>query len=139
MIEVVVTDEFEAWYMALDEHDAEAVTEAVGVLEQMGVALGFPRSSGLEGTKLRELRELRIQSRGRPLRVAYAFDPLRQVVLLIGGDKKGDDRFYHWFIPTAEKVWLEYLTAREKRDDGGKEVAGGPGKEVLARKARKDR
>jgi hypothetical protein len=55
------------------------------------------------------LRELRIQSRGRPLRVFYAFDPLRQAVLLLGGDKTGDDRFYVSMVPRVEAIWVQYL------------------------------
>ncbi len=51
------------------------------------------------------MRELRIQSRGRPLRVFYAFDPLRQAVLLLGGDKTGDNRFYVSMIPRVEAIW----------------------------------
>jgi hypothetical protein len=55
------------------------------------------------------LRELRIQSQGRPLRVFYAFDPARQAVVLIGGDKTGDGRFYERMVPVAERIWKEYL------------------------------
>jgi hypothetical protein len=55
------------------------------------------------------LRELRVQSNGRPLRVFYAFDPARQAVLLIGGDKTGDNRFYENMNPQAERIWKEYL------------------------------
>ena len=55
------------------------------------------------------LRELRTQSEGEPLRTFYAFDPKRQAVLLIGGNKTGDDRFYERMIPTAEQIWNQYL------------------------------
>lgn len=59
------------------------------------------------------LRELRIQSGGKPLRVLYAFDPSRQAVLLIGGDKTGDKtgdkRFYETMVPLSEKIWFQYL------------------------------
>jgi hypothetical protein len=41
--------------------------------------------------------------------VFYAFDPARQAVLLIGGDKTGDDRFYERMIPLSERIWAEYL------------------------------
>ncbi len=44
-----------------------------------------------------------------PLRTLYAFDPSRHAVLLIGGDKTGDDRFYARMIPLAERLWTEYL------------------------------
>jgi hypothetical protein len=115
MVEVVGTEEFEDWYMGLSERDAEGVTRVVGLLEQKGVALGYPYGSGIKGSKI--LRELRIQSGGRALRVFYAFDPLRRAALLLGGNKTGDDRFYTKFIPRAEKLWVEYLTTvvREER------------------------
>ena len=80
----------------------------VGVLEAKGPALGFPYSSAITGSRY-ALRELRIQSGGRPLRILYCFDPKRQAVLLIGGDKTGDDRFYQRMIPKAESIWGQYL------------------------------
>lgn len=51
------------------------------------------------------MRELRIQSEGRPLRVFYAFDPRRSAILLIGGEKTGDDRFYERLIPVADELY----------------------------------
>ncbi len=107
MTEVVATDEFVDWYRDLDDRDAEAVGRDVERLAAIGFGLGFPRSSAIKGSK--DLRELRVQSGGRPLRVFYAFDPKRQAVLLIGGDKTGDDRFYEVMIPKAERIWAEYL------------------------------
>lgn len=107
-VEVVVTDEFSEWYVGLSVQDADAVAVSVERLEQRGVTLAFPHSSAIKGAK-EPLRELRVQSRGRPLRVFYAFDPLRQAVLLIGGDKTGDGRFYETYIPRAEALWREYL------------------------------
>lgn len=107
-VEVVATDEFIEWYASLIHQDADAVALNVERLEQRGVTLGFPYTSAINGTK-EPLRELRIQSQGRPLRVFFAFDPLRQAVLLIGGDKTGDDQFYEAYIPRAEAIWKEYL------------------------------
>jgi hypothetical protein len=60
------------------------------------------------------MRELRVQSGGRPLRVFYAFDPVRNAVLLIGGDKTGDDRFYETFVPIADALYDEHLVALQK-------------------------
>lgn len=68
MIEIIGTDEFEQWYLALDDKDAEAVAFTVGLLEHKGVALGFPYSSDLKGAQMGHLQELRIQSRGHRLR-----------------------------------------------------------------------
>ncbi len=108
MVEVIGTAEFEDWFLGLGDADARAVVRGVGLLEAKGLALGFPYSSALGGS-LHPLRELRIQSQGRPLRVVYAFDPLRQAILILGGDKTGDDRFYERIIPRSERIWERYL------------------------------
>lgn len=108
MVEVVVTDEFKDWYASLGDQDAEAVEFVIGLLERQGVTLGYPYSSQLLGAKS-ALRELRAQSGGRPIRVSYAFDPKRQAVLLLGGDKTGDNDFYRWFVSESEKIWSQYI------------------------------
>ena len=108
MVDVVVTDEFRGWYEPLTEGEQEAIVRVVTLLEQEGVALRHPHSSGINGASF-ALRELRVQYQGRPYRVFYAFDPKRQAVLLIGGDKTGQDRFYEEMVPQAETIWKEYL------------------------------
>lgn len=108
MVEVLGTAEFEEWFLGLDRADARAVVRGVGLLEAKGLALGFPHSSALGGSRY-ALRELRVQSSGRPLRTVYAFDPRRQAVLILGGNKTGDDRLYSWMIPKAEAIWERYL------------------------------
>jgi hypothetical protein len=60
------------------------------------------------------MRELRIQSGGRPMRIFYAFDPRRNAILLIGGDKTGDGRFYEKFIPVADRLYDDHLEALRK-------------------------
>jgi len=60
------------------------------------------------------MRELRSQCEGRPLRTFYAFDPKRTAILLIGGDKTGDDRFYNVMVPIADKIYDNYLKEIEK-------------------------
>lgn len=108
MVEVLGTAEFEKWFLGLGDADARAVARGVGILENRGPTLGFPHSSALAGSRY-ALRELRVQSSGRPLRIVYAFDRRRQAVLILGGDKTGDDRFYTWMIPKAEANWEQYL------------------------------
>jgi len=51
------------------------------------------------------MRELRSQCKGQPLRTFYAFDPRRTAILLIGGDKTGDDRFYEVMVPLADRIY----------------------------------
>jgi len=62
------------------------------------------------------MKELRTQHRGRPVRTFFAFDPRRRAILLIGGDKTGDDRFYDRMVPLADRLYDEHLD--ELRDEG---------------------
>jgi hypothetical protein len=78
------------------------------ILADRGTRLGLPLSSAIAGSRI-ALRELRIQSEGRALRVFYVFDPARQAVLLIGGDKTGRGRFYRDMIRAAERIYEAYL------------------------------
>lgn len=79
------------------------------MLMEAGPALGFPYSSGIKGSKYSHMRELRIQHEGRPYRVLYAFDPTRAAILLLGGDKTGDDRWYDKMVPKADTIYKEHL------------------------------
>lgn len=92
MVEILLDDEFLQWFESLDVTIQERIYKIVSWLEVSGVSLGFPYSSSLEGTTY-PLRELRVSVQGRPIRIFYAFDALRQAVLLCGGDKSGDKRF----------------------------------------------
>jgi len=62
------------------------------------------------------MRELRIQHAGKPYRVLYAFDPRRTAILLIGGEKTGDGRWYEALVPVADRLLDEYLD--ELGDEG---------------------
>jgi hypothetical protein len=113
MVEVLATDPFRDWYFELSDADADAVTLSVERLEQLGVALPFPYSSKVEGSRY-ALRELRIAAGRSPIRVFYAFDPRRNAVLLLGGSKAGTKRFYKEQIPPAERIWERYLEELEE-------------------------
>jgi hypothetical protein len=106
---VEYTDEFGVWWDALSEAEQIAIAAHVSELERRGPNLPFPYSSGIEGSRHGHMRELRVQSRGRPLRILYAFDPHRVAILLIGGDKTGDRRFYERYVPIADRLYDEHL------------------------------
>lgn len=108
---VEFTDEFGAGYERQSEAVQNGIDRVVGLLEAKGHMLPFPYSSGVEGSRRAHLRELRIQSAGRPVRVFYAFDPRRVAILLIGGDKTGDDRFYERLVPLADRLYDEHVRA----------------------------
>lgn len=114
MTEVEYTDEFGTWWQRLAEPEQESVAHAVGLLEAKGPTLGHPYSSGVEGSAHSHMRELRIQHQGRPYRVFYAFDPRRAAILLIAGDKTGDDRFYERMTPIADRLYDEHLAQIER-------------------------
>ena len=121
MVEVVLTNEALAWFESLSETEKAAVSHLLDVLEINGVSLGFPYSSQIQGSKY-ALRELR--KKGQPIRMLYTFDPERQAVVLMGGDKTGDDRFYEREVPRAEKIWEQYLQEQAEEKNNQK----GPGK-----------
>jgi len=106
---VEYTDEFEAWWNELSEQEQASVEASVRLLQERGPMLRFPHSSGVKGSKHDHMRELRIQHQGRPYRVLYAFDPRRVAILLIGGDKTGDDRWYETYVPIADRLYDECL------------------------------
>lgn len=107
--EVEFTDEFGAWWDDLSEAEQESVDATVRLLEMRGPSLPFPHSSGIVLSRHRHMRELRIQHQGRPLRVLYAFDPRRTAILLIGGDKTGDERWYEKSVRIADRLYDEHL------------------------------
>ena len=107
--EVEYTDEFGIWWTGLSEAEQVDVAATVTLLEVRDVRLGFPHSSGIKGSRHSHMRELRVQSGGKPIRVFYAFDPVRNAILLIGGDKTGDGRFYEVFVPLADDLYDQHL------------------------------
>lgn len=107
--EVEYTDEFEDWWTSLNEAEQDSIARIVRLLQDQGPALARPFADTLHGSNLKNLRELRIQHKGRPYRILYVFDPLRRAILLIGGDKTGDGRWYSRMIPLAEEIYAEYL------------------------------
>ena len=114
--EVEVSDEFKDWYEPLSEAEQLSIERVVLLLMEAGPALGFPYSSGVEGSKLSHMRELRIQHEGRPYRVLYAFDPMRAALLLLGGDKTGNDRWYEGMVPKADAIYEEQLKTLKREE-----------------------
>ena len=103
------TDQFGVWWQKLSEREQDAVAVRVMLLMEHGPHLPYPYSSDVRGSRHGVMRELRAQSGGRPIRVFYAFDPRRTSILLIGGDKTGNDRFYEEYVPVADDLYDEHL------------------------------
>ncbi len=114
--EVEYTDAFGEWWDSLTEDEQESVAAAVEVLEERGTELRHPYGSQVKSSRHDHMRELKVQHRGRPIRVLYAFDPRRIAILLVGGDKTGDDRWYERFVPMADRLYDEHLKQLEREE-----------------------
>jgi hypothetical protein len=106
---VEYTDEFGAWWDTLTEGEQDSIAVSVRLLAERGPQLGFPHSTAIAGSRHEHMRELRTQKGGRPFRTLYAFDPRRTAILLIGGDKTGNNRWYTEFVPIADHLYDEHL------------------------------
>ncbi|MCS3528628.1 type II toxin-antitoxin system RelE/ParE family toxin [Acinetobacter johnsonii] len=87
---VITTDLFNEWLEQQDESTQEKVLAALVVLQQQGPSLGRPLVDTVYDSKFTNMKELRVQHRGKPLRAFFAFDPLRQAIVLCIGDKGGN-------------------------------------------------
>ncbi|HYL75288.1 MAG TPA: type II toxin-antitoxin system RelE/ParE family toxin [Bryobacteraceae bacterium] len=115
--EVEVTDEFKGWWNGLTVAERVSVERSVLLLEERGPNLQFPYSSAVNGSRHSAMRELRVQHQGRPYRVLYVFDPYRVALLLLGGDKTGDDRWYEKNVPLADQLYDNYLVEIKEEKD----------------------
>jgi hypothetical protein len=111
---VEFTGEFERWWNGLTEDEQDSVDRKVRLLQQRGPALSRPFADVVHSSRHSNVKELVIQHAGRPYRVLFAFDPRRCAVLLIGGDKTGNDRWYEEFVPVADKLFDEHLATLKK-------------------------
>jgi len=111
--EVEFSDEFGHWWEGLNAAEQKSVDFTVSLLQEVGPTLRMPHSSGIEMSRHAHMRELRIQHEGRPYRVLYAFDPRRTPILLIGGDKTGNSRWYEEHVPRADAIYDEHLRELE--------------------------
>jgi hypothetical protein len=118
MWEVEYTDEFREWWDTLSEAEQDAITYSVGLLQKEGPSLNFPHSSKVKQSRHKNMRELRSQCAGKPYRTFYAFDPRRNAILLIGGNKTGNDDFYTEMVPIADKIYDEYLKEIQEEKNG---------------------
>lgn len=114
--ELVLLDDFANW---LDEQEEVRRIKILGhldLLEERGPLLGRPYVDTLKGSKLPNLKELRVQHKTEPIRILFAFDPKQQAVIILGGSKQADKRWYEINIPIAEKMYAEHLEAQQKAD-----------------------
>ena len=103
------TDQFGQWFGELDSGVREDIYSALRVLAEYGPKLGRPYVDTVNDSNYTNMKELRVQCGGQPYRIFFAFDPQRNAVLLVGGNKKGNKRFYKKYIPVADALFKTYL------------------------------
>jgi hypothetical protein len=121
--EIVLLEPVDTWFLKLCESDpdtAALVEQAIDRLAIAGPSLGRPLVDTLEHSSLRNLKELRPGSRGRSeIRILFVFDPGRQAILLVAGDKAGRwSRWYQEAIPLAERRYADWRASRPQEGEG---------------------
>lgn len=107
---IETTNTFDEWFDILDDIDRTNVLASMIVLQERGPMLSRPYADTVKGSCHSNMKELRVQSKGDPIRAFFAFDPKRKGVLLCAGNKTGNDkRFYDEMIQIADREFTAHL------------------------------
>lgn len=114
---IKTTDRFDNWFTRLDDDERACVLAALIVLREKGPMLSRPYADTVRGSHYRNMKELRIQSRGDPLRAFFAFDPHRSGIVLCAGSKVDNEkRFYAEMLPVADHEFAHWLKTLNKKE-----------------------
>ena len=116
--EVLFYSEFDPEYEALPEDVQDELLAQLKLLQQFGPHLGRPRVDTLNASKHANMKELRFDAADGAWRFAFAFDPKRRAVVLVGGDKSGggEKRFYRQLIAKADERFSKHLIEIRKEE-----------------------
>ncbi len=118
------TDEIVDWIKELDDDAKEAIYKNLLILKEFGPSLGRPYVDSVKGSRHDNMKELRVTNKKRIFRILFAFDPKRSTILLLGGDKRGDKRFYQRLIPLADTLFDQHLETLRKNNETTKKSKG---------------
>ncbi|MDO3701239.1 type II toxin-antitoxin system RelE/ParE family toxin [Micromonospora sp. C28SCA-DRY-2] len=121
MWDVRLHPEVEAWFLEPCRNDpasADLISEAIDLPAEHGPALGRPLVDRLKGSSFHHMKELRPGSAGSTeVRMIFAFDPLREAVFLVAGDKSGQwQSWYRVAVPLADARFQEHLIALKEAE-----------------------
>ncbi|MBF0178837.1 MAG: type II toxin-antitoxin system RelE/ParE family toxin [Magnetococcales bacterium] len=113
---VIFHDAFDADFVVFSRDVQTALLAKARLLEAFGPHLGRPHVDTLNDSRHANMKELRFDAADGVWRVAFAFDTLRQAVVLVAGDKSGssEKRFYRSLIATADKRFDDHLAHQGK-------------------------
>ena len=108
--EINGTDEFADWFESLTEAQQDQVIAVVERLAEKVPSLGRPEVARITASRHHNMKELRPRGVAKNLRLLFIFDPRREAILLVGGDKTGQwEAWYNRAIPQAERLYEQYL------------------------------
>jgi hypothetical protein len=113
---VLLADEFEPEFEALKKNVQDEILALTRLLQQFGSNLGRPRVDTLKDSRHANMKEMRFDAADGVWCVAFAFDPKRQAILLVAGDKSGGSqkRFYRELIRKADQRFDAHLSRLKK-------------------------
>lgn len=111
---VILCDEFVEELPTIEPGLRNELLAELCLLEVFGPNLGRPKVDTLKGSQYANMKELRFLYRRNPYRYFFAFDPDRRAIVLTGGNKAGDKRFYERMIPVADQRFANYLRKRKE-------------------------
>ncbi|PKA08059.1 type II toxin-antitoxin system RelE/ParE family toxin [Leptospira harrisiae] len=121
MWEIESTEEIDNWLRKLDLNTKEEILAHFYLLREKGPLLGRPFADSIQGSKIKNLKELRIQVKLKVIRIFFVFTEGRIGLLLAGGDKRGNDkRFYEQMIPMVEKIYKNWLIENGENNNESK-------------------
>jgi len=109
---------FQAEYDELSEPVQDELVASLALLMEYGPALGRPDVDTLKDSRYANMKEIRFRADRGVWRVAFAFDPRRNAILLVAGDKSGvsETKFYKRLIDKADKRYKEHLENLESKE-----------------------
>lgn len=119
MWSISTTEVFDEWFTDLKQDAQVEIIAKVNLLKLLGPQLKRPHADTLKGSKHANMKELRADTTDQVLRVAFAFDPTRSAILLIGGNKTGTSqtRFYKQLIAKADELYEIHLAALKRKGE----------------------
>jgi hypothetical protein len=114
---VQLDEKFEEWLQAQEDDLRLEILARLNLLQEEGPKLSRPYADTIRSSQYSNMKELRIQHHGKPWRIMFAFDPKQSAIILLGGNKTGDDRWYKKNVPIADKRFTEHLESLRRKEE----------------------
>lgn len=119
---------FDKEFQQMSPEVQDELRATLNILSEKGPQLGRPHADTLKGSRHSNMKELRLRADGGVWRFAFAFDPNREGIMLVGGAKQGMSQslFYDQLIDKADKRFDQHLAqVKEQANDRNKQQNNG--------------